>query len=126
MLAGSKYFVDQNIMNAKFFLCNKRLNHYWLFQQVLQRYESLIRPALHPANWSEEDSKMLVDTVTRLRIGSCIPWSLVAQYVPGFTTCQLQSRWKTLNPEIIRGPFTLDEDFMLVKVHSSFISTNRP
>ena len=84
--------------------------------QVLQRYASFIRPALQPASWNAEDSKKLVDTIARLRIGNYIPWFLVTQSLAGYTAQQLRSRWKALNPEIVRGQFTQEEDFVLVKV----------
>ncbi|KAK8731863.1 hypothetical protein OTU49_007306 [Cherax quadricarinatus] len=82
---------------------------------VMQRWVSFIDPALHPAKWTPETTQRLIDTVNMLRIGTHIPWAQVHQHMVGFSRAQLQSRWRMINPEQSKGPFTVEEDFILIK-----------
>ncbi|KAL7640762.1 UNVERIFIED_CONTAM: hypothetical protein RMT77_009037 [Armadillidium vulgare] len=83
--------------------------------QVMQRWVSFIRPAIQPASWTPEASKKLEDTINMLRAGNHIPWALVSQHLTGYTKVQLQSRWRNINPDQYKGPFSTEEDFILIK-----------
>ncbi|KAB7496269.1 snRNA-activating protein complex subunit 4 [Armadillidium nasatum] len=89
--------------------------------QVMQRWVSFIRPAIQPASWTPEASKKLEDTINMLRAGNHIPWALVSQHLTGYTKVQLQSRWRNINPDQYKGPFSTEEDFILIKNFSSRI-----
>ncbi|XP_076033804.1 proximal sequence element A Pbp95 isoform X2 [Oratosquilla oratoria] len=83
--------------------------------QVMQRWVSYIYQTLEPANWDADNTQKLIDTVNMLRIGNYIPWPQVQQHLMGFSRAQLQSRWRVINPEMCKGPFTVEEDFLLIK-----------
>nr|XP_045584882.1 uncharacterized protein LOC123747003 isoform X2 [Procambarus clarkii] len=82
---------------------------------AMQRWVSFIDPTLHPARWNPEATQKLIDTVNMLRIGNHIPWAQVHQHMVGFSRTQVQSRWRLINPEQSKGPFTVEEDFILIK-----------
>ncbi|XP_047493765.1 uncharacterized protein LOC125042255 isoform X2 [Penaeus chinensis] len=82
---------------------------------VMQRWVSFIAPALNPAKWTPESTQKLIDTVNMLRVSNCIPWAQVHQHLVGFSRYQIQSRWRQINPEQSKGPFTVEEDFILIK-----------
>lgn len=82
---------------------------------VMQRWVSFIDPTLNPAKWTPEATQKLIDTVSMLRIGTHIPWAQVHQHMVGFSRPQVQSRWRQINPEQSKGPFTVEEDFILIK-----------
>ncbi|KAG7163903.1 snRNA-activating protein complex subunit 4-like [Homarus americanus] len=83
--------------------------------QVMQRWVSFINPTLNPAKWNPEMTRKLIDTVNMLRIGSHIPWAQVHQHMVGFSRNQVQNRWRMINPDQSKGPFTVEEDFILIK-----------
>lgn len=83
--------------------------------QVMQRYVSFIEPTLKPCKWTKKDSDKLLQTVNMLRVGNHIPWSQVHQHFVGFSRVQIQSRWRMIDPDISKGPFTVEEDFLLIK-----------
>ncbi|XP_064112030.1 uncharacterized protein LOC135219304 [Macrobrachium nipponense] len=83
--------------------------------QVMQRYVSFIEPALKPCRWTKKDSDKLLNTVNMLRVGNHIPWYQVHQHFVGFSRVQIQSRWRMIDPDISKGPFTVEEDFLLIK-----------
>ncbi|CAL4096588.1 unnamed protein product, partial [Meganyctiphanes norvegica] len=92
------------------------MNLYMLsYKTVMQRWVSFIQPTLEPAKWNSESTQKLIDTINMLRSGSHIPWAQVHQHMLGFSRQQIQSRWRVINPEQSKGPFTVEEDFILIK-----------
>lgn len=45
----------------------------------------------------------------------------VHQHMVGFSRAQLQTRWRTINPAVSKGTFTVEEDFIMIKVRTVFI-----
>ena len=90
--------------------------------QCMQRWVSYIRPRLFPIKWSTEDSQRLQDLVSKFQFGDIIPWAQLAKSLPGFTVAQLQSKWRNINPDFRKGPFTMDEDLKLANVKNCFRS----
>ncbi|KAK7043294.1 hypothetical protein SK128_017968, partial [Halocaridina rubra] len=81
----------------------------------MQRYVSFIEPSLKPKMWPKQDSDKLLHIVNMLKVGFHIPWAQVQQHFVGYTRAQLQSRWRGINPDVSKGPFTVEEDFILIK-----------
>lgn len=63
-------------------------------------------------SWTPEEDKLLESLV--VKFGN--RWSLMAQSFPGRTPSQLATRWsKTSNPQLVKGPFTLEEDRKIIE-----------
>ena len=69
--------------------------------------------------WTEEEDKILMKFVQT----HGKQWNLIATKLPRRTPTQIQSRWeKCLNPDIIKGPFTAEEDRIILE----FVEKNGP
>ena len=69
--------------------------------------------------WSEEEDRILRKFV---QIHGK-QWNLIAPKLPRRTPTQIAARWeKCLNPELIKGPFTAEEDQIILK----FVEKNGP
>jgi len=70
--------------------------------------------------WSEEEDKLLIKAV---KDNGPKNWKKIATFVPGKTYVQCLHRWqKVLNPNLVKGPWTEDEDrkvIELVKVYGN-------
>ncbi|KAL6569482.1 hypothetical protein OROMI_013996 [Orobanche minor] len=65
-------------------------------------------------NWAEEEDVVLQDAVQRYGGKS---WKKVAKCLPGRTDTQCLHRWqKVLNPDLVKGPWSKEEDMLLVKL----------
>ena len=63
-------------------------------------------------SWTPEDDNLLKDLVEKF--GN--RWSLMAQSFPNRSPSQLATRWsKTVNPKLVKGPFTQTEDEKIVE-----------
>lgn len=63
-------------------------------------------------SWTPEDDNLLKDLVNKF--GN--RWSLMARSFPGRSPSQLATRWsKTVNPQLVKGPFTQIEDEKIVE-----------
>ncbi|XP_065352888.1 uncharacterized protein LOC135947851 isoform X2 [Cloeon dipterum] len=64
--------------------------------------------------WTESEDNCVIQAVKKLRMGNYIPFSLVANHVPGRSSSQIAQRWRSfLDPSIYRGTFTANEDILL-------------
>ncbi|XP_071932587.1 uncharacterized protein [Coffea arabica] len=64
--------------------------------------------------WTEEEDKILQDAVQRFN-GKC--WKKIAKCLPDRTDVQCLHRWqKVLNPELVKGPWTKEEDDLIVEL----------
>ena len=62
--------------------------------------------------WTQEEDKLLESLV--LKYGN--RWSIMAKSFPDRTPSQLATRWsKTTNPQLVKGPFTLEEDRKIIE-----------
>ncbi|KAK2989058.1 hypothetical protein RJ640_018847 [Escallonia rubra] len=60
------------------------------------------------AGWTDEEDKLLVDAVKMFNGRN---WKKIAETVSGRTDIQCLHRWqKVLNPELVKGPWTKEED----------------
>jgi len=64
--------------------------------------------------WTKQEDNILKEAV---RVYGAKNWKLIAEYVPGRTDVQCLHRWqKVLNPELVKGPWTQEEDAMVIKL----------
>eukprot|EP00924_Labyrinthula_sp_SR-Ha-C_P001692 snap_masked-scaffold_18-processed-gene-6.56-mRNA-1 protein AED:0.15 eAED:0.15 QI:62/0.5/0.33/1/0.5/0.33/3/0/441 len=94
--------------------------------QALQRWSKVLAPGLKKGQWSAEEDKLLL-SLAQKQIEAMGPnrkkvsWGKVAKGVPGRTAKQCRERWvNNLNPAINRGPWTREEDQIILSVYSVF------
>ena len=71
--------------------------------------------------WTKEEDDLLTNLVKQFNGRS---WKKISSYIPGRTAIQCLHRWtKILKPGLVKGPWTLEEDKMLidyVTMHGAF------
>uniref|UniRef100_A0A3Q2EBW4 Uncharacterized protein n=1 Tax=Cyprinodon variegatus TaxID=28743 RepID=A0A3Q2EBW4_CYPVA len=68
--------------------------------------------------WSRDEDDKLKKLVNQHGTES---WKLIATFFPGRTDGQCQHRWqKVLNPELVKGPWTKEEDQKVSRAGSSW------
>jgi len=85
--------------------------------QCLQRWKKVLQPGLIKGMWSqEEDDKLLMLLEAQ---GKEKSWTKIAEHIPGRTAKQCRERWHlNLDPSINRGPWTKQEDDILLGLHA--------
>jgi hypothetical protein len=74
-------------------------------------------------NWTSEEDATLVDLIAQ----HGKHWGMISGHLPNRTASQVASRWeKCLDPSIHKGPFTLEEDQLLVNYVVQFGAQNWP
>ncbi|KAM8796617.1 snRNA-activating protein complex subunit 4 [Eudromia elegans] len=82
--------------------------------QCLQKYQAYNKD-LKRKEWSKEEDRMLADLVQEMRVGCHIPYKKIAYYMEGRDSAQLIYRWtKSVDPSLKKGPWTPEEDAMLL------------
>ncbi|XP_059276122.1 uncharacterized protein LOC132030486 [Lycium ferocissimum] len=66
------------------------------------------------AGWTEEEDNLLTEVVKRFKGKN---WKRIAECVNGRTDVQCLHRWqKVLNPELVKGPWTKEEDDQIIEL----------
>ncbi|NXF33648.1 SNPC4 protein, partial [Nyctibius bracteatus] len=82
--------------------------------QCLQKYQ-VYNKDLKRKEWTKGEDQMLLELVQEMRVGSHIPYKKIAYYMEGRDSAQLIYRWtKSVDPSLRKGPWTLEEDAMLL------------
>ncbi|XP_039586728.1 snRNA-activating protein complex subunit 4 isoform X2 [Passer montanus] len=82
--------------------------------QCLQKYQ-LSNKDLKRKEWTKDEDQMLLELVQEMRVGSHIPYKKIAYYMEGRDSAQLIYRWtKSVDPSLKKGPWTPEEDAMLM------------
>ncbi|GFT50405.1 transcriptional activator Myb [Nephila pilipes] len=69
---------------------------------------------VNKARWTKEEDEKLKKLV---EIYSGDGWTKIASYLPNRTDVQCQQRWqKVVNPNLVKGPWTKEEDQMVVEL----------
>ncbi|KAI3500269.1 hypothetical protein L1887_36088 [Cichorium endivia] len=69
------------------------------------------------AGWTDHEDNLLTDVVKKYNGRN---WKKIAERIPGRTDVQCLHRWqKVLNPEIVKGPWTKEEDDHIIKMVDS-------
>ncbi|KAI7983062.1 Transcription factor MYB3R-2 [Camellia lanceoleosa] len=67
---------------------------------------------LSQAGWTEEEDNLLSEVVRKFNGKN---WKKIAECIPGRTDVQCLHRWqKVLNPELVKGPWTKEEDDCII------------
>ncbi|OHS93974.1 hypothetical protein TRFO_11451 [Tritrichomonas foetus] len=68
--------------------------------------------------FSPEEDALIANFVN---INGATKWDIVASFLPGRNARQCRERWRSsLSPGLTNGPWTKEEDKLLVKLHSQF------
>ncbi|NWX24516.1 SNPC4 protein, partial [Aegotheles bennettii] len=82
--------------------------------QCLQKYQ-VYNKDLKRKEWTRDEDQMLLELVQEMRVGSHIPYKKIAYYMEGRDSAQLIYRWtKSVDPSLKKGPWTPEEDAMLL------------
>ncbi|XP_047907258.2 snRNA-activating protein complex subunit 4 isoform X2 [Anser cygnoides] len=82
--------------------------------QCLQKYQAYNKD-LKRKEWTKDEDLMLLELVQEMRVGSHIPYKKIAYYMEGRDSAQLIYRWtKSVDPSLKKGPWTPEEDSMLL------------
>ncbi|NXG58956.1 SNPC4 protein, partial [Hemiprocne comata] len=82
--------------------------------QCLQEYQ-VYNKDLKRKEWTKDEDQMLLELVQEMRVGSHIPYKKIAYYMEGRDSAQLIYRWtKSVDPSLKKGPWTPEEDAMLL------------
>ncbi|NWV55673.1 SNPC4 protein, partial [Daphoenositta chrysoptera] len=82
--------------------------------QCLQKYQ-IYNKDLKRKEWTRNEDQMLLELVEEMRVGSHIPYKKIAYYMEGRDSAQLIHRWtKSVDPSLKKGPWTPEEDAMLL------------
>ncbi|NWW63015.1 SNPC4 protein, partial [Ifrita kowaldi] len=82
--------------------------------QCLQKFQ-IYNKDLKRKEWTKDEDQMLLELVQEMRVGSHIPYKKIAYYMEGRDSAQLIYRWtKNVDPSLKKGPWTPEEDAMLM------------
>ncbi|NXU96812.1 SNPC4 protein, partial [Cettia cetti] len=82
--------------------------------QCLQKYQ-IYNKDLKRKEWTKDEDQMLLELVQEMRVGNHIPYKKIAYYMEGRDSAQLIYRWtKSVDPNLKKGPWTAEEDNMLM------------
>uniref|UniRef100_A0A7S3K3S1 Myb-like DNA-binding domain containing protein n=1 Tax=Aureoumbra lagunensis TaxID=44058 RepID=A0A7S3K3S1_9STRA len=97
-------------------------------EQCRSRWEKVISLGLIKGPWSPEEDEIVRRAVEAYKNKSFneeiytkdeCNWSEIAQQLPGRLTKQVRERWQNhLNPELVKTPWTLEEDLLLVSLQA--------
>ncbi|NXX94680.1 SNPC4 protein, partial [Centropus bengalensis] len=83
--------------------------------QCLQKYQIYLNKDLKRKEWTKDEDQMLLELVQEMRVGNHIPFKKIAYYMEGRDSAQLIYRWtKSVDPSLKKGPWTPEEDAMLL------------
>jgi hypothetical protein len=84
--------------------------------QCVQRWKKTLRPGLTKGPWKPEEDALLIQAIREIPEGD---WQAVSKRIPGRNAKQCKERWMlNLNPSINHGPWTAEEDAMLIELHA--------
>ncbi|NWR09324.1 SNPC4 protein, partial [Paradoxornis webbianus] len=82
--------------------------------QCLQKYQ-IYNKDFKRKEWTKDEDQMLLELVQEMRVGNHIPYKKIAYYMEGRDSAQLIYRWtKSVDPSLKKGPWTPEEDGMLM------------
>lgn len=84
--------------------------------QCVQRWKKTLKPGQVKGPWKPEEDSLLLHVMSEEVEGD---WQAISRRVPGRNAKQCKERWMlNLNPQINHGPWTAEEDAMLIDLHA--------
>ncbi|CAA7410572.1 unnamed protein product [Spirodela intermedia] len=86
--------------------------------QCLHRWQKVLNPELIKGAWTKEEDKRIIELINNYGTKR---WSIIAREMRGRIGKQCRERWHNhLNPEIKKGPWTAEEEIMLIRAHQIY------
>lgn len=86
--------------------------------QCLHRWNKILKPGLVKGPWTIEEDRKLLEWV---KINGPTKWTSCSDFISGRSGKQCRERWyNTLNPNVKKGGWTPEEDFLIFKFFSEF------
>lgn len=84
--------------------------------QCLHRWTKVVNPEVNKSPFTPQEDEILINLVQKHGIGK---WSFIARHLDGRIGKQCRERWlNQLSPSIKKGPWTEEEELILIKAHS--------
>ncbi|XP_047448138.1 snRNA-activating protein complex subunit 4 isoform X2 [Mugil cephalus] len=91
----------------------------------LQMFQRFVSVSLKRGSWTPTEDALLRELVDKMRIGNFIPYTQMSYFMEGRDPAQLIYRWnQVLDPSLKRGPWTKEEDQLLLSAVSRFGEKN--
>ncbi|XP_012542405.1 myb protein isoform X2 [Monomorium pharaonis] len=72
---------------------------------------------INKGRWTKEEDALLKQLVSSAEQGTGLRWDIIAGQFPDRSDVQCQQRWaKVVNPELVKGPWTKEEDEKVVEL----------
>ncbi|XP_029172647.1 myb protein-like isoform X2 [Nylanderia fulva] len=75
---------------------------------------------INKGRWTKDEDallKQLVSNAEQNSLGTSLRWDIIASHFPDRSDVQCQQRWaKVVNPELVKGPWTKEEDEKVVEL----------
>ncbi|XP_018548629.1 snRNA-activating protein complex subunit 4 isoform X3 [Lates calcarifer] len=85
----------------------------------LQTFQRFVSDSLRRRTWTPAEDALLRELVHRMRIGNFIPYTQMSYFMKGRDPAQLIYRWnQVLDPSLRKGPWTKQEDQLLLQAVS--------
>ncbi|XP_067376704.1 snRNA-activating protein complex subunit 4 isoform X1 [Channa argus] len=85
----------------------------------LQTFQRFVSDSLRRRTWTHDEDALLRELVDKMRIGNFIPYTQMSYFMEGRDPAQLIYRWnQVLDPSLKKGPWTKQEDQLLLQAVS--------
>ncbi|XP_041792823.1 snRNA-activating protein complex subunit 4 isoform X2 [Chelmon rostratus] len=85
----------------------------------LQTFQRFVSDSLRRGSWTRDEDALLRELVDKMRIGNFIPYTQMSYFMEGRDPAQLIYRWnQVLDPSLKKGPWTKEEDQLLLQAVS--------
>lgn len=86
--------------------------------QCLHRWTKILKPGLVKGPWTAEEDRMLINYVN---FYGAHDFSECSKIISGRNNKQCRERWfNVLNPKVIKGEWTLEEDYLIFRLYTKF------
>ncbi|XP_054867302.1 LOW QUALITY PROTEIN: snRNA-activating protein complex subunit 4 [Amphiprion ocellaris] len=87
----------------------------------LQMFQRFVSDLLRHSSWTLSEDVLPRELVEKMRIGNFIPYTQMSYFMEGRDPAQLIYRWnQVLDPSLRRGPWTKEEDQLLLRAVSRY------
>ncbi|XP_037535908.1 snRNA-activating protein complex subunit 4 [Nematolebias whitei] len=87
----------------------------------LQMFQRFVSDTLKRSVWTPEEDAQLRELIDKMRIGNFIPYTQMSYFMEGRDPAQLIYRWtQVLDPSLKKGPWTKQEDRLLLQAVSRY------
>jgi hypothetical protein len=87
-------------------------------KECQERWIRYLKPGVRKGQWTDQEDRIVMETVKNSKEQPFTRWSDLAQKLPGRVGKQIRDRWVNhLNPHINHLPFTREDDMLLYNGH---------